>query len=213
MMPKEFELFALRLPGRESRIVEKPLIRLSILVEKLANVMEPFFDRPFAFYGHSMGALIAFELALYLRKNGLMVPSHLFVAAGRAPHLVNLEPPYYDLPENQFLEKLKRYRGMPAEILQNADLMEFIMPALRADMEMLQTYSFSDTAPLSCPISVFGGMTDVMVTQYHLEAWEKYTRSVFGLNMFETGHFFSADTENQMLRILTAQFMRTMEEI
>lgn len=213
MLPEEIGVYAVRPPGRENRIMEKPFIRLSAMIEELAVILMPFLDKPFAFFGHSMGALIGYELAHYIRRNFCIGPVHLFVAAGRAPHLVNLEPPYYDLPQDRFLEKLKRYNGMPAEILQNDDLMAFILPSLRADMEMIQTYSCMDTQQtLACPISAFGGTTDSMVVRDHLKEWQPYTHNAFSLQMFETGHFFSPAAEQQLLQTIASDFKQTLEK-
>ena len=213
MLPAEIGVYAVRPPGRENRIKEKPFTRLSVMIEELAFILLPFLNKPFAFFGHSMGALIGYELAQYIHRNFSIGPAHLFVAAGRAPHLVNLEPPYFNLPQDRFLEKLKRYNGMPAEILQNDDLMAFIMPSLRADMEMIQTYSGRDRQQtLACPISAFGGTTDSMVVRDHLKEWQAYTHNAFSLQMLESGHFFSPDAEQQLLQAIASDFKQTLEE-
>lgn len=213
MLPEEIGVYAVRPPGRENRILEKPFTRLPALITELARVLMPHLDKPFAFYGHSMGALIGFELAHYLNRKFSKGPVHLFVAAGRAPHLVNLEPPYYDQPEAHLLEKLKRYNGLPAQILKNADLMAFVLPCLRADLELLQTYTCADRPPLACPITAFGGTTDRMVARHHLEAWQPYTQKTFVLRMFQSGHFFSTAGEHQLLQVMASDLTATMEEI
>jgi medium-chain acyl-[acyl-carrier-protein] hydrolase len=123
------ELYAVRLPGRESRLREAPHIRLASLVDSLASALAPYFDRPFAFFGHSMGALIAFELTRMLHREQDIQPLHLFASAHRAPHLPDREPPLYQLPDAEFVEEIReRYNGIPPSILENADLIRRLTP-------------------------------------------------------------------------------------
>jgi medium-chain acyl-[acyl-carrier-protein] hydrolase len=173
------------------------------LVHVLGDVIQPHLMRPFAFFGHSMGALIGFELTRYLRCQGALLPMQLFVSAHRAPHLPDPKPPIYDLPDAQFLEELRLLNGMPGEVLENAELMELMLPLLRADFAIAETYAYTDDAPLSCPISAFGGLEDDEVSQEETAAWRKQTLNAFTLRMLPGDHFFLFKQRSALLQAIS----------
>jgi medium-chain acyl-[acyl-carrier-protein] hydrolase len=189
-LPAEIEVLPVELPGRASRFREEPFRRLDELVAKTAEALQPRFDRPFAFFGHSMGALIAFELARHLRREGMEEPRWLLLSARRAPHLSQEEEPYYDLPEAEFVDKLRELNGTPEEVLQHPELMQMMIPLLRADFQVNETYDFAPEEPLACPISALGGVGDPEVSRDHLEAWKEHTSGPFSVRMFEGDHFY-----------------------
>lgn len=196
------EVCALQLPGRESRIGEPAFDRIGPLVEEIARAILPYLDRPFIFYGHSMGAKVGFELTRLLRRELGLLPSHLFVAGCRAPHLPPRRLPIHGLPDPEFVEELRRLNGTPAEVLAYDDLMRLMMPMLRADIAICDTYRYSPAPPLDCPITAFGGLQDPDVCRQDLEDWRGHTNAAFALRMFPGGHFFHNDSGALLLGAL-----------
>lgn len=188
-LPPEAEVCAVALPGRESRIGELPYRRLTPLVEALADAVEPYLDRPFAFFGHSMGALVAFELARHLRRTSKPQPVRLTLAAFRAPQLPNPNISIHHLPDEVFKVVL-RSEGVPETILQSDELMQAVLPTLRADLELCDTYEYSAEPPLGCPLSIFGGLGDVRISASDLAGWRTQATTVSGPTMFPGSHFF-----------------------
>ena len=172
-LPADVEVCPVQLPGRGARLMEPPFTQLSPLIEALAQALFPLLDKPFAFFGHSLGALVSFELARYLRRQHGLHPVRLFVSAGRAPQIPHRDLPMHTLPEEEFLAKLRRLNGTPREVLAHAELMEIILPLLRADFAVYETYVYAIEPPLNCPISTFGGLQDQRVSRGDLEAWRE----------------------------------------
>lgn len=211
-LPPEVELWRVQLPGRETRLQERPFTRLEPLLQILAPVLLPHLHLPFAFFGHSMGALIGFELARYLRRLYGISPVHVFVSAHRAPQIPDPDPPASQLPIPAFINKLRRLQGTPEPILGNAELMEMMLPSLRADFELCETYTYVTEAPLACPISTFGGAQDRVVSRDDLAAWRAQTRSAFMQRMFPGNHFFIHSAQELLLQTLSqelTQLVRT----
>ncbi len=196
------EVYAIQLPGRESRLQEPAFNRLQPLVEQLSQAILPNLNQPFAFFGHSMGGLIAFEVTRCLRRLGLR-PMHLFISGARAPHLPDLDPPIHNLPQIEFIEELRRFNGTPTTILENAELMELLLPTLRADFAVLETYIYTPEPPLSCPITVFGGLEDEIVNQDELKAWKEHTNQTFCLQMLPGNHFFLQQERVRLLEFIS----------
>jgi medium-chain acyl-[acyl-carrier-protein] hydrolase len=179
-----------RLPGRESRLAEAPFERMAPLVEALANAIEPYLAQPFAFFGHSMGAAIAFELSRLLRRRGQPLPRILIASAARAPQYRRNHVPPPPPGEQQLLDELRRLEGIPAELLDDPFLMRALMPALQADAALYRNYIYSEDAPLACPIRVYGGVDDPNVRREHLETWAEQTTASFRVRLFPGGHFY-----------------------
>jgi medium-chain acyl-[acyl-carrier-protein] hydrolase len=161
-----------------------------VLVPALADALRDYLDLPFAFFGHSMGALIAFELARTLRRQEGITPVRLFVSGHSAPHLPIREPILHRLPLPEFIEQLRQMNGTSEDVLRDAGLLQLLMPMLRADLELCETYVYTDDMPLDCPISAFGGSQDPGVTYDDLAAWKSHTSSTFTLRMVPGHHFF-----------------------
>jgi medium-chain acyl-[acyl-carrier-protein] hydrolase len=187
--PELFEAMPVRLPGREARLNEAPFRRIGPLVEALGEAILPYLDRPFAFFGHSMGAKLAFELARLLSRRGFE-PAHLFVSGARGPQIPRTEPPTYTLSGPEFVEKLRDLNGTPNEVLEHPELMGLMIPLLRADFELVQTYDYNPGPLLRCPITAYGGLKDRDVLKEQLAAWGRETSSAFALRMFPGDHFF-----------------------
>ncbi|WP_028319415.1 thioesterase II family protein [Desulfobulbus elongatus] len=200
-MPPGVQVCGVQLPGRENRITEAPCTDLLLLVERIFAGLRPLMDRPFAFFGHSLGAKLAFELARLLRKRSQPQPRHLFIAGSRAPHL--REPrPLHHLPEHLFIEELRRYAATPDVLLENRELMAFYLPLLRADFTVDETYVHSAGTPLQCPLTVYGGLDDREVAPGELEAWQQHSTGAFCCRMFAGNHFFIKSAQDLVLEEL-----------
>jgi medium-chain acyl-[acyl-carrier-protein] hydrolase len=207
-LPKSIEVCPVQLPGREERLLEVPFTRLAPLVDELGKVIEPYLDRPFAFFGHSMGALISFVLARHLRRMNQPLPVHLFISGRRAPQILGTESTTYHLPDLDFVEELRRLQGTPESVLQNSELMELFIPLLRADFELCETYNYHDEQPLDCPFSIFGGLDDADVSHNSLAGWETQTTYSLHLQMFPGDHFFMLDAQQKFLPLVSQQLQR-----
>lgn len=204
------EVCAARLPGRGARIQEAAFRDLRSMVEAIASVA-PYLDRPFAFFGHSMGALVAFELARLLHGRGLPGPAHLFVSGRRAPQLPADWPITYDLPDAEFVEYLRSLNGTPAEVLDHPELLELMLPLLRADFCVAETYDYRPGPALDCPITAFGGAGDAEVSRAEVEAWAAQTSASFLARIMPGDHFFlnNPQTRALMLRVIDMELART----
>lgn len=199
-LPGEIEVFAIQPPGRESRWREAPIRALEEFLPPLQEAMLPYLKRRFAFFGHSLGAFFAFELVRKLRIEHSLSPFHFFASGKRAPQVPNPESPIHLLPEREFVEALcERYNGIPQEVLQDADLMKMLMPPLRADLTINETYTYREDAPLDCPITAFGGLADRSTTRENLAAWRHQTTNSFKLHMFSGDHFFLKENRIKLL--------------
>ncbi|MGH9632930.1 MAG: alpha/beta fold hydrolase, partial [Bryobacteraceae bacterium] len=196
-------LCAVRLPGREDRRTEKPFDRMQDLIGALGPRIHAYMDRPVAFFGHSMGAAIAFELARWLRREGNQLPRALFVSAARAPQFRDGWQPPPEPSESEFLEQLRTLEGVPAEVLEDTELMRIVLPALRADARLYRNYVYSREYPLPMPVFAYGGTEDPNVRPEHLEAWTEQTTGRFVRREFAGGHFFIQSVQKQLLKALS----------
>jgi medium-chain acyl-[acyl-carrier-protein] hydrolase len=190
-LPAGVEVCAIQLPGRESRMREPRVASIPRLVEALTPALLPHLDRPFAFFGHSMGAVLAAEVARALEERGASAPTQLMVSAHGPPHLPSLRPPMRALSDAEFVvEVQRRYGGIRPEILAEPELLALLLPTLRADIAALELHQPGRRAPLSCPITAFGGEADALTPRPHLEAWREETHAPFRLRVFPGGHFY-----------------------
>lgn len=201
-LPENIEICPVELPGRATQIKSPPLKRMEALVRTIAPILVPYLDKPFAFFGHSMGGLLSFEFIHHLRKEYGKKPSHLFVSASRAPQIPSPKQPIHALPEIEFFEELRRLNGTSASVLENTELMELITPILRADFEVLETYVYTQELPLECPIVAFGGLEDREVSLQELEGWRSLSKNYFELQMFPGDHFFIHSAQSLLLENL-----------
>lgn len=193
-LPASIELLAVQLPGRENRLREPALTSVQGIVDALLPHLASQLDRPFAFFGHSMGGLIAFEVARALADRGLPGPARLVASARRAPHLTESDPPLHALPDDAFIAELdRRYGGIPAEILQHRDLLDLLLPAMRADMTAIETYRHQPGPLLDCPITVYGGTGDARARHEVLAPWQEHSQSPVQVQQFRGGHFYFND--------------------
>lgn len=189
-LPSHIQVCALQLPGRQSRLLEPPLNRLRPLIQILGEAILPLLDAPFAVFGHSMGALVGFELLRQLRRQEGLRARHFFASGGHAPHLSKPGLPLHALPDEAFIAALYRLNGLPAEAFQSLELLRLLLPALRADIALCETYAYTPDAPLDCPITAFGGLQDYRVRPFELDAWRYQTSGAFKLRLLPGDHFF-----------------------
>jgi len=207
-LPDTIGIYPIELPGRGLRIQESPMATLHPLIYKLAPSLSPFLDKPFAFFGHSMGAVIAFELTRYLRKQRQPQPVRLCVSGRCAPQVPPITPPIHNLPEPEFLAALRHLNGTPKEVFENPELLALALPILRADFSVVETYTYTDDDPLQCPISVFGGREDPETTIAFLEAWKLQTTETMALHLFAGDHFFIHSHFDELLAVLKQDLSR-----
>lgn len=202
-LPSSLEVCALQLPGRHSRLRDAPFVRLEPLVASLVDETGPLLDRPFVFFGHSMGATLAFELARELQRRGMPLPDRILVASRRAPHLPMDAPAMHALPDRDLVEEVQiRYGAIPAGVTASPELLSLVLPALRADVTLSETYEYRVGERLPVPIVAMGGRADAHVAEDALAAWRAHTDRAFALHMLPGGHFFFQDDERHFLRIL-----------
>lgn len=202
-VPAGVEVCAVELPGRATRLSETPHARVSTLNYAMAEALLPYLDKPFAFFGHSMGALISFEFARHLRRKYQLVPRHLFVSGRRAPQIPYREARTYDLPDEDFIQDLLREGG--PEYLLDPHLIRWLLPMMRADFEVVQTHVYEPEPPLTCPVTVFGGSQDHAVGREQLDDWRHQTTSRCSVVMLPGDHFFIKTAESELLRTISQE--------
>jgi medium-chain acyl-[acyl-carrier-protein] hydrolase len=211
--PSSVEICPVELPGRGGRLKQEPYIRISPLVEAAASGLLPYFDTPFAFFGHSMGAVVAFELARRLRRTAGYRPFHLFVSGRRAPNLPASSPPTYNLPEPEFLEQLRSLNGTPKEVLDHPELMSLLLPTLRADFELVQTYEYRIEPPLDIPMTAMGGVKDPEVDQEQLREWRRQTSANCALRLFPGDHFYLNTAQSMLIDEVLGVVLRAADAL
>jgi surfactin synthase thioesterase subunit len=189
-------------PGREARLREPPLTQIEPLVTELEREVLALQDLPFAFYGHSLGAFVALEVARALRRRGAPMPKRLFVASSGAPQLHKVDTQIHRGPDSGLIERIRRYGGTPEAVLAEPELMALLLPAFRADYGIWERYTYADEPPLDVPISAFGGLADAMVPRERIEGWRAQTTGAFALQMFAGGHLFHTTARPALLAVI-----------
>jgi surfactin synthase thioesterase subunit/phosphopantetheinyl transferase len=189
-LPEDIEVLAVQLPGREERFGETPFSRMWPLIETLMPALAQYLDASCVLFGHSLGALIAFELARACSEQKLTGPAHVIVSGHAAAHLPRDTAPMHSLPEAEFLERLRLLEGTPPEVLGHQEVMRTFLPLLRADLAVGETYAYAGGTPLDCPLTVYGGADDPMISAPKLEAWKSLTSGPFQMRLIPGGHFY-----------------------
>jgi medium-chain acyl-[acyl-carrier-protein] hydrolase len=194
----QVELIAVQLPGRENRLDEALVHSMELITGPLANALPPLLDKPFAFFGHSTGAVICFELSRVLRQRALPQPRLLIVSSQDAPQI---KPAVlrHQLPDEDFIEVIRQCNGTPEVVLRNPALLELLLPRIRADGAVYETYRYEQQPPLDCPIVVFHGIDDNLVSRAGLAAWTVQTRHSIHHYGFPGGHFFVHEAEKEVI--------------
>ena len=210
-LPSGVEVLPVELPGRGRQLNEAPFTSITAMVASVTRYVTSQLDKPFALFGHSMGAIIGFEVARQLRRENRRQPARLFASGRRAPQVSYQTPPAHNLSKKEFLEVLHQLNGSAPEALQNAELMELMLPTIRADFEAIETYRYSEEPPLDCSISVFGGLEDHHVNREHLELWSTQTNGLFRLHWIPGDHFFLNTHQKQLLDELAEELEELIE--
>jgi medium-chain acyl-[acyl-carrier-protein] hydrolase len=198
----DVDVCAVQLPGRESRLMDPPIVRLPILIEQLSEVLLPYLDIPFAFFGHSMGALIGFEMARQLRKQGHPEPVHLFVSSCRAPQLNRISSWHSELD----LRSIQALRHLTSG--QAGELARLMGPTIQADLSMCEAYRYTSERPLDCAISAFGGSADPAISRDALDHWQDQTEASFRLEQFPGDHAYLEAGREALLRCINEDVSR-----
>jgi medium-chain acyl-[acyl-carrier-protein] hydrolase len=206
-LPPDVELCPVQLPGRESRLSEPRYERIAPLTRALAHALGGELDRPVALFGHSLGALLAYELARRFQSMGA-TPALLCVSGHRAPHLPSRHPAVHDLPDVEFEDELRRLDGTPEPVLANPELRELMLPLLRSDFALAETYEHEPGDILDCPIVAFGGEGDPVVDEEELVGWAACTRGPFRHRMLPGRHFFLNSASDQLVGELAKELRR-----
>lgn len=212
-LPPDMEIAAVQPPGRESRFGEAPYRRIDRLAEDVADQLLPYLDRPFAVFGHSMGAMVAAEFVACLARRGCPAPVHLFVSARRGLHLPDPDSPLSGLSDVDFISEIqRRYGGIPPEVLGDRELLALLLPGLRADIEAIESYVMSRDLRVRCPLSVFGGTSDTRATRTQLEAWRDISDRAPTIRIFDGDHFYLTARRQELLAEITRTLRPTAAE-
>ncbi|MFF4383548.1 thioesterase II family protein [Kitasatospora sp. NPDC001547] len=201
-LPDGVTVVPLELPGRGSRCVEKPVDELAALLDDLYRQVDP--ASPYVLFGHSYGAVIAFELTKLLRAEGAPEPSALLVSASRAPRLPAADADSHLLSDAELVERLAALGGTPQELLENEELMEIYLPVLRADYRILGEYGTGTPGTVGCPVVAFYGDADDEADLASVEVWAEYTDGPFRVERIRGDHFFLHSAEHELVAAVAA---------
>lgn len=206
-LPPAIGLERVELPGRDPESGQRPHTRIEQLMPQLWRKWLDRLDRPYALYGHSLGALVAYEFAQHARANGYGGPLALFVSGRRAPQCPLVLDALHDLPEAQLMTRLTEFGGTPEGVIRNAKWRNHLLPALRADLEMSDRYVYHPQEPLDCPVFAFRGESDAIATQAEMLAWGEQTTGPFVAENLPGGHFFSSEGVERVSAAIIAQLL------
>jgi medium-chain acyl-[acyl-carrier-protein] hydrolase len=201
-VPDHLEVVGIQLPGRGPRMMEAQLPDMDALACGVADAIARNGDVRFAFFGHSMGALLAFEVTRRLRRQGAPQPCHLFASGCRAPHLKGDRKAVEAMSDDEFLATLRDLNGTPESVLDDPELMDLVFPVLKADFTAIDRWQLRPDRPLDVPITAIGGRTDPHVSAEAVQAWREHTRQEFQFRMFAGDHFFIHDNEQLVLQLI-----------
>jgi len=202
VLPPEVELLAVRLPGRHSRLGEAPCADWAELLTQVGEVVDELADRPFAVFGHSLGAMIAYEFAR--RTSGAAVPRWLLLAGCRAPGVPQLVPAIHRLPDEEFTRSLPLVTAMPREILADQRMMRLVLPAMRADLTLAETWPPSAPTRVHLPATVFAGLADPIAPPWSTRGWSQFVGPLT-VHVLPGDHFFVHSADGAFLELLATQ--------
>lgn len=206
-LPRDIDVRSLQLPGRDLRHREPGIHSMVALVEAVVTASQSLIAQvPCAFFGYSLGGLVAFETARLLRALSLPQPRRLIVAASIAPHRPQARSPLvHRMSNDELVVELRRFKGTPEIVLQTPDLLELLLPVIRADFAVLETYQHEKQRPLEIPIAAFGGLADEEVSPEALADWSEHTSAGFQMRFLSGDHFFLKTAQTQLLELLARE--------
>ena len=210
---QEVELVAIQLPGREERYNEPLLNNISQVIDNLLLHFNKYTDKPFILFGHSIGALIAFEFARTLRQRKMLQPKHLIVSGTKAPQVPLKKQHIHKLPKKQFIEELKKYNGIPDYIIEDEELISIFIPIIKADFSISETYNYSNKKPLSCPITALGGSNDNTFDADDLIKWQEQTSNAFIHQFLPGDHFFINTSYTEIINIINQSLYNEIKQL
>jgi len=204
-----FDVSAVQYPGRQDRRAEEPIGSIAVLADRVFAALRPRLeDGPVAFFGHSMGAIVAYEVAQRAEREAGVSPAALIVSGRRAPPRRRTEN-VHQRDDNGIIAELRRLSGTDADLLADEEMVRMILPAIRGDYRAIETYVYQPGPPLACPITAFVGDEDPQVTLDEARAWAEHTTAGFGLRVFRGGHFYLTarpqETIAQLVDVLSRQ--------
>ena len=197
--PAGAAIVASQLPGRGRRMREEPCRQAGDVVAALTSAIAARVDGAFALFGHSMGALLAFEVAREIARRGDHGPLHVFVSGSRGPSQLPLFPRLSQLEDDALIAELRELGAASPEALDDRELMDLVLPSLRADFEICETYRYKPGPPLQVPVTAFGGKSDFEVAEEHLQSWALETSATCEVKTFAGGHFYLNEQLDQLL--------------
>jgi medium-chain acyl-[acyl-carrier-protein] hydrolase len=201
----DVQIISIQFPGRANRFLESPYTNLNDLIVELIKNWECFIETPYVLFGHSLGGLAIYELTRILNENNQMQPLHLFISGCKAPHLLKNKERYL-LPKQAFIEMIKEMDGTPKEIVENQEMMDLLVPMLRADFQLIETYTHQEKHKrIRLPITLMGGTEDPEVGMEDLEAWKSVIEGPCKLQLFQGGHFFLKDSEKEFFDFINTE--------
>ncbi len=190
LLPPSIEVVAIQAPGKGTRLLEPPCAGVHALCDELLAAMSPLLrDKPFSFFGHSNGALVAFELSCRLQARGLPQPRQLLLSASPAPWTRDFERPFSTMTDLEFKDALKELNGTPPAILDEKDMFDLLLPGLRADFSMAENYQFGWQQKLMIQTHVFYGAYDE-ITEQQILSWQDHVSEALTFQKIAGGHFF-----------------------
>jgi surfactin synthase thioesterase subunit len=198
------DVVAIQYPGRQDRLAEEPICDVAVLADLIHGVLRRQPELPLTLLGHSMGALVAFEVARRLEADGTG-PVRLYASGRRAPS-AHREENVHLRDDDGILAEIRRLNGTAPLVLADDDLMRIALPALRADYRAVESYRCDAGAAVRCPITVLTGDNDPKTTLYEAGAWERHTTGSFGLHVFTGGHFFITEHIDEVNGLLSDHF-------
>jgi surfactin synthase thioesterase subunit len=205
----EAELFAVQPPGREERLADPAFLDLDSLLAELVPILLPYLDVPFAFFGHSMGALICAEAARVLHTAHARTPSRLFVSGSQALHLAHDGKKRYLLSDEELIDEIRGFNGTPEEMLRHPEMVSMLLPLIRADFSILGTYRYVPGPRLTCPITVLVGERDPLVDADGLCAWQDLTIAAVDIELFPGDHFYLQSSQAALLAVIASRLRQT----
>ncbi|MER5886592.1 alpha/beta fold hydrolase [Streptomyces sp. NPDC001941] len=204
----DVEVLAVQYPGRQERRHEPAAVDLEVLAERIAEALEPLTDKPYALFGHSMGAIVGFEAARRLEAAG-RGPVELFVSGRRSPALDRAGDTSQPRTDEQVVAEIRALNGTGDGLLDDEEMLEMILPALRADYGAVRRYQYRPGAPLRCPVTAFTGDADPKAAVAEVARWRELTASRFDLRVLPGGHFFLVDRAAEVLGTVRERLART----